>query len=1816
MTNGNDELVSLTQEFIQSIRSKLLDTSKRNRLISFRHSVRSRQHIRVIDELPDVLFENLLQGKSFDFKSLPEPEYNPSDEKEPEFMMAVETAKREDEEYIKKMQELDEMGEGSSKKALELERALKDKVRENLGWDKRKTPEVVGSIEEYAKAHGLNPDYNMPFPEAANSGARHYDREIQTLLLPDKMDSKLDGVRSQYKTSLNEKGINTLFIAYGFLEWEDQQATNRKVFSPLYMQPISMTTKRNRGRVKYSISSNEEEANINLALKEKLLQDEHFVLPEIEKDERPESYFKKVNELITDRNEWKLRRFITVGHFDFHKLVIFLDLDPDRWPMGNPLGSQETLQQALVGTERESASADIYDVDDPQVEEIVPRLVADADSSQHSAIIDVVNGKNLALEGPPGTGKSQTITNIIGAFLNKGKRVLFVAQKKPALDVVYKNLKSCGLGDFCLQILHNVKKQEILDSLRKRLELRREYTPNLEGKEGELKSLKKKLNQYALTLNKEIGETGRTVQEILWANILSEECLDQFPNGIDQLTNLVGAKFITKQKYDEAKGTLSNLVKIGDEIFEDYHKLSEHPWFGFNKAEMSPFDKEGLEEKCNELIGKCRQVSTLLDNLNMEYSVGIEDTLNSIQNLIIKVEKIKLIEIEKELDLTLLEKFDDDKLLSIFKGFRTDLSTFLATSSDLEHYFDDFEDPEDISAKMNTLLSFIKEKDNLQIKDRHIIGDYAESIEKEYTQAIETQRFVEAVLSTIEEESSKVGFVKVALKLVKLVADTDRNIFIERKIEFIDENNQKLISEIERKIKELKTIQEEQSQYFDIQLARELPLDKMVLKFQGAGFFTSLFSSEYRRVRRQYKGILASKVKCGRNAIPNQLQRLSNFIKASETFNNNEKYKDLLGDNFDGLETNIELIKDINHFGSLVNQSFPQQDNISQKIRNLLLNGSVQALDILRDIARQSNCVTALNCERQLESRELKLPIRDFVEEKKIGRDDYFHLVQLCNELNCKKKLSLKEASDLKHKIDIYSKAKQSVYSDDIKALLGEYYLLDDSSVSYLGELISLVERVREVKLPKEIQGRLICHEIKEKIISLNEFSLNLKREYEQLVFVLNELVDSYELDIKNYFNCQEKELLTVSNIQEKVRECIDNFDLLSDWTRHLKAKKEAGRYNLHDLILLYESEGHPMVNIDQAFDRLFFRTLAKTAYEEDETLKSFSGSSQQSIKDRFIKLDKEISRLHQLAVRATVLNDTIPAGVSTGRPRAKSEKGLIKHEIGKTTRHIPIRELLDRASLAIRAMKPCLMMSPTAVAQYLKREGTPFDVVIIDEASQMRPEDAISALARAKKAVVVGDTKQLPPTPFFQNESGGYDEDDELDVGDVESILDMSLDRFEQRRKLLWHYRSKNERLISFSNRYFYNNSLHTFPSPTTEPAIINNYIETFYKTKINDAEANVLLEGLIRFMQDNIRTNENDNVAKSCMVVAMNSDQREHLKDKLRLMSLEHPVINDYEGSWTGTSEPFEVKSLELVQGDERDVVFISTVFGINEETGRVKQTFGPINSKTGHRRLNVLFTRAKYNIYLYTSMKANDIQEGPLGRNILKKYLEYAETGRLETGEETGGDFDSEFERWVHDKLFANGYEVVPQVGVGEGRGKYRIDLGVKHPSFGAGYLLGIECDGATYHSSRAARDRDRIRQEILESFGWKIYRIWSTDWFENPQHEFQKLVEHIERIATGHNDEDHREDQANDEDHREDQANDNDTPLALSGFQKELYLYIREKGEVTVLDAALSFDKKPDYVKTFMKSLIFLDLICRDDSRDKVYYSINQITGFFN
>jgi superfamily I DNA and/or RNA helicase len=420
------------------------------------------------------------------------------------------------------------------------------------------------------------------------------------------------------------------------------------------------------------------------------------------------------------------------------------------------------------------------------------------------------------------------------------------------------------------------------------------------------------------------------------------------------------------------------------------------------------------------------------------------------------------------------------------------------------------------------------------------------------------------------------------------------------------------------------------------------------------------------------------------------------------------------------------------------------------------------------------------------------------------------------------------------------------------------------------------------------------------------------------------------------------------------------------------------------------------------------------------------------------------------------------------------------------------------------------------SVAQFFKPSGLRFDLLVIDEASQMRPEEALGSIARADQVVVVGDPMQLPPTSFFDLADQVVDSDDAEEIVDSESILDLSLSTYSPARALRWHYRSRHESLIAFSNRQFYENKLIIFPSPLDpdksrrEPkfGVFHHFVEGKYKSSLNLPEAQAVAEAAVAFMREN--------PDRSLGVVTLNMPQREVLLGEIDRLIARDRRAAAYIEKWESTLEPFFVKNLENVQGDERDVIFISTVYGPDADTGVVMNRFGPVNSNVGHRRLNVLFTRAKQQVDVFTSMRSSDIRVSDAssrGVKELKSYLEYAETGRLEQGEQTGREPDSEFEIFVRDRLVQHGFEVVPQVGVAG----YSIDLAVKHPKR-SGYLLGIECDGATYHSSKSARDRDRLREEVLVGLKWNIYRIWSTDWFSNPQHEFARLLAHIEKLVS--------------------------------------------------------------------------------------------------
>jgi superfamily I DNA and/or RNA helicase len=518
-------------------------------------------------------------------------------------------------------------------------------------------------------------------------------------------------------------------------------------------------------------------------------------------------------------------------------------------------------------------------------------------------------------------------------------------------------------------------------------------------------------------------------------------------------------------------------------------------------------------------------------------------------------------------------------------------------------------------------------------------------------------------------------------------------------------------------------------------------------------------------------------------------------------------------------------------------------------------------------------------------------------------------------------------------------------------------------------------------------------------------------------------------------------------------------------------------------------------------------KTWLECVYEKvirlHPTLAKFDRVNHEEITKQFVKADQINFQLNvaKVALRHFENLPNLSAG---------GQMNILRTEFNKRARHFPIRKLIIDAGNAIQSIKPVFMMSPLSISNFLPPGVVEFDLIVFDEASQIRPVEAFGAILRGKQLVVVGDSKQLPPTSFFDSISNEELDEDNI-TSDMESILGLcNAQGIGVPQKMLrWHYRSKHESLIKFSNHKFYENRLVVFPSPEISAKlglVLHHLPQTSYDrgvSRTNKDEAKKVVERLVSHIK---------NYPKLTIgVVAFSSAQRQAIEDEFELQRNSIPEIEKYEQFHL--TEPLFIKNLENVQGDERDVILISIGYGKTKD-GFVSMSFGPLNFSGGEKRLNVLVTRAKLKCEVFTNLLSDDINisnSQSEGLIALKEFLYFAQNGRLNLTAETGKSADSFFEEHVANRLRNMGYDVRNQVG----SNGFFIDLAIVDIEKPGKYILGIECDGRMYHTARSARDRDRLRQQVLEGMGWKIHRIWSTDWFKNQENEFKRLIEAIEK-----------------------------------------------------------------------------------------------------
>lgn len=633
---------------LEKLRLRLLDLTARNRLINFRHTGKS---LRIIDELPDQLVETLLSGTEMLFLPVPEPTH---------------------EESI-------EAG------FIEIKKVTREEARV------RKDP----TAEEWAKRLGLETSYEAPESPTETIDRKHTDTAIQTLLYPYELETRLKGLRQTAELGIQEMGANILYLAFGFLEWFESGNDNARI-APLFLLPARLQKERlNPGTrtYEYTVAYSGEDIIPNLSLREKLRIDFTMALPDMDENTTPEDYFKEVLALIEENQpRWRLRRFITLTLLNFSKLLMYLDLDPARWPkdgniIDHPiierfLADYDTGQNEEDGADGGPGFGEEYAIDDINDIHAKYPLVDDADSSQHSALIDAVDGRNLIIEGPPGTGKSQTIANLIAAAMARGKRVLFVAEKMAALEVVRRRLDAAGLGEFCLELhSHKTQKRKVLDEIEFRLKKHGHYRMprDIDVDIAHYEEMKTTLKGHVERINRPWKNTGKTLHEIFMAATryrreigINPDALH--PEGYDG-ENLDAT---AQRRMEDQVAAFQKIYRAVTAQLDDDSELHQHPWYGVRNTDLQIFDRErvksALEDWQHSLADPNGERERLVEGLGCEQN-RITDTLDGLSSALADIEHLLSLEGNKLLDRLPLLRGDvleeAERYLTLFEDIQS-----------------------------------------------------------------------------------------------------------------------------------------------------------------------------------------------------------------------------------------------------------------------------------------------------------------------------------------------------------------------------------------------------------------------------------------------------------------------------------------------------------------------------------------------------------------------------------------------------------------------------------------------------------------------------------------------------------------------------------------------------------------------------------------------------------------------------------------------------------------------------------------------------------------------------------------------------------------------------------------------------------------------------------------------------------------------------------------------------------------------------------------------------------------------------------------
>jgi very-short-patch-repair endonuclease len=1678
-----------TKKVLERLRTRLLDLTLRNRLLNFRYSAKS--VIRVIDEVPSILFAKLISDRRMVFAPIPEPQLE---------------SYVEDDESISTETVADDKTENQPKK-----------IRPPVGT--------------YARELGINTSYELLPKGNGKVESKHSDSEIQTLLYPDDLEGVMARIYNLYRTGIEETGNNLLYITFGSLEYYDSDDSSESRHAPLVLLPVDLvreSPKDKRAYYEYFVSTGGSEPAINLTLTEKLKRDFGLTLPQFnfESDEDGDSepatlddYFEMLKTFFkTAKPRWSLKYEVNLATLSFGKLMLFKDLHPDSWPdYATGIANHSIIGSLCQGKSPEDSDGNILFAKDFALDDLpsakIPPIIFDADSSQHSALIEAINGKNLVIEGPPGTGKSQTITNLIGAALGQGKTILFVAEKLAALEVVKKRMDKAGLGDFCLE-LHSkkVQKKAVLESLSTRLNGSYPSANGLQRKSELIEEKKNLIKRYVDAIKSPITHFPRTYFECVgrysYLKVeLEKRCA---------FTSDILSRTLHFQENVDETGLQNELQKITayfhflESIRNSFGSVAAHPWFLINLDDNSDLNADAIISVTQKTFGQFEKAGRLAESLPpidtrselfplklfvladlvkslseaQEFlkssataqNLGIlQSGLNREKLFALVEQSVRVQEIARTLSQSgassLIEHSPTNEDVAELKGALTKLGPLGEKNSN------------DLESIAKEVVALIHSIDPLQLKISEIKKLLEIEYESTFQKDIEFLSLLEEALAILPTDQSLISIA------VRVCA---------QEIQY---------KEIKAKVESTRNTRTEVSKAFQLvginKSAKEIL--EVIRSLKSSNWLSRIFKKEHRDAWKWYVSVCVDPKMAKATGHYKDLHLLLEYYTKTEELDHLHKTKDLLGELYKAADTNFESIdKTIVSINRLCDLALKLE---LHSIDSILATPKAP-ISILLNSIRPDGLKKSIESAVKSTSRFMEMSQSLSMSSAK----QFFSTVTgaitfvIGNSLVVAsgKSVSVNQVLTLNSLASEYRKRKSHV--DSALPILEQSGIETKNLSVMIDQLKAIAAHIDKVGQTKNtsfpLQQRLT-----------QEFVDYLRSQRGTLVALSEVLGESLGNAKTLGATIAEWAQKTPVEIYEKLEFALSHPDSIHEWIQRKNLKRLALSSPFSELIPLFEENSLDSETATLIAEFVFMRDVLSKQHSSNQTLSTFEGFTHEQARLVYQELDREIIELTRADLAKRVGSNSIPRGVGTGPRSQWTELSLIKNEIDKTKRHIPIRQLINRSRYALLKMKPCFMMSPLSVAQFLPPGKVQFDLVIMDEASQLRPEDAFGAVARGGQLVVVGDTKQLPPSSFFDSSDDETAQVDGQEEDWFESILQQAAGVFRPARRLKWHYRSLHESLIAFSNSQFYQNELVLFPTPYSKSGDFGIKLCNVPKGMYDGSGKN-MSEALavVKAVQEHARNYPQDSLG----VVTMNSAQREIIDEAILNEAKSDPILADFIAKEDDRKEKFFVKNLENVQGDERDAIFISVTYG-RDQSGNFYHRFGPINHKDGWRRLNVLFSRSKKRMNVFCSFEPGQLDgASSVGAQALQGFLHFAQTGKLPVHVNVSSrPPDSPFEIAVATVLRGLGFEVDLQIGVAG----YFIDLAIRNPAIPGEYVLGVECDGATYHSSKSARDRDRLRQQNLENLGWKIHRIWSADWFKNEKREVSKLKDKLEALIHG-------------------------------------------------------------------------------------------------